>query len=259
MKSKISVVFLMFFFISTYAITTWTQAEKSEPQLWFFAHNVIKPSMMNKFEAYVKKMADYSKQHNYEYLWYSLLTDDYHYYCAVPVKDKNDIDRMLKTWGELGEDVGKAWQDMMKDYWNCYESTSQFLIRHRPDLSYNPEKVAKEEEDYNFFVWHIDYVIPGKQAEYEAIYKEWVEMNTRTNSNTSYNLYAGELGLEGPLYIGMARGKNIYQWYENFEKFWETAGKEGQERQIRRRDLIRKHETKHLWYRPDLSFEFEKK
>ncbi len=259
MKDKVAICVLLGFIVGLCALTTWAQAEKSEPQLWFFGHYKIKPSMVNELEADLKEMAAYAKEHNYPYPWYTLRTDDYHIYYVMPVKDKNDIDRLFLTWGEVAEKVGKPWQDMMKDYWNSYDYYERFLIRHRPDISYNPEKAEGEQEEANFFVWHIDYVIPGREAEYEAIYKEWADMNTSQNWATAYNVYAGELGLEGPLYIGMSRGKNISQWYENYYKFWETVGKEGQERTDRRRKLIRKHETKHLWFRPELSYELEKK
>jgi hypothetical protein len=67
------------------------------------------------------------------------------------------------------------------------------------------------------------------------------------------------MGIEGPVYIGMAGGKSLSQWYKDNEKFWEEVGKEGQERNERSRKLIRKHETKHLWYHPELSYIPEKK
>ena len=254
MRSKISIVLIVGFVVSLCALTSWAQAEKSEPQLWFMGHNVIKPSMMNELKADLKEMVAYSKKHNYQYPWYTLITDNYHIYYAIPVKDKNDIDEMFKTWGELAEKVGKPWQDMLKEYWNCYDSVGSFLLRHRPDISYNPEKVEGEQEEDTFYVWHIDYVIPGKEAEYEAIYKEWANMNKSTNYSSAYNLYAGEMGLEGPVYIGMSSGKSMSQWYKGYEEFWEEVGEEGQERNERRRKLIRKHETKHLWFRPELSY-----
>jgi len=259
MKGRAAVFVLMGLLVSLCALTAPAQTEESEPQLWFMGHNVIKPSMMNELEADLKEMVAYSEKHNYQYPWYTLMTDNYHVYYAIPVKDKNDIDEMFKTWGELAEKVGKPWQDMMEDYFNCYEYTGQFLLRHRPDISYNPEKTEGEQEEANFYVWHIDYVYPGKEAEYEAIYKEWASMNKSLNYAGAYNLYAGEMGIEGPFYIGEASGKSLSQWYKGNEKFWEEVGKEGQERTDRRRKLIRKHETKHLWYRPDLSYEIEKK
>jgi hypothetical protein len=259
MKSKVAICVLLGFMVGLCALTTWAQAEKSEPQLWFMGHNVIKPSMVNELEADLKEMVGYCKEHNFQYPWYTLMTDDYHIYYAIPIKDKNAVDEISRTWEELAEKVGKPWQDMMKDYWDCYDSVDSFLIRHRPELSYNPEKEEGEQEEANFHAWHIDYIKPGKQAEYEVIHKEWVAMNKRNNHPSAYNVFAGELGLEGPVYIGMARGKNIQQWYTQYYKFWETVGKEGQERNMRRRKLIKKHETKHLWYRPDLSYEIEKK
>lgn len=259
MKGKVSIFVLMGLVVSLCALTALVQAEESEPQLWFMGHNVIKPSMMNELEADLKEMVAYSKKHNYQYPWYTLITDNYHIYYAIPVKDKNDIDEMFKTWGELAKKVGKPWQDMMKDYWNSYEYTGQFLLRHRPDISYNPEKTEGEQEENTFLVWHIDYVIPGKEAEYEAIYKEWADMNKRLNYAGAYNLYVGEMGIEGPVYIGEASGKSLSQWYKGNEKFWEEVGKEGQERNERRRKLIRKHETKHLWYHPELSYIPEEK
>jgi hypothetical protein len=259
MKGKISIVVLIGFAISLCALTAWAQAEKSEPQLWYFGHNVVKPSMMNKLQRYIKEMVGYSKEYNYQYPWYTLITDDYQIYFAIPIKDKNEIDNIFITWGELAEKVGQPWQEMMKDYWGCYDSVDSFLIRHRPDLSFNPEKEEGEHEDMNFFAWHIDYIKPGKQFDYEGIHKEWVAMNKRNSSPNAYNVFAGELGLEGPVYIGMARGKNIQGWYTQYYKFWKMAGEEGQERNMRRRELIRKHETKHIWYRPDLSYDIEKK
>lgn len=259
MKGKVSIFVLMGFMVGLCALTTWAQTEDSEPQLWFMGHSVIKPSMINELEAHLKEMVAYSKKYNLQYPWYTLITDNYHIYYAIPVKDKNDIDEMSKTWGELAEKVGKPWQDMLEDYMNCYESTGQFLLRHRPDISYTPEKAEGEQEEANFYVWHIDHVIPGKEAEYEAIYKEWATMNTRLNYAGAYNLYVAEMGIDGPVYIGEANGKSLSQWYKGNEEFWKEVGKEGQERNNRRRKLIRKHETKHLWYRPELSYIPEKK
>ncbi len=254
MRSKISIVLIVGFVVSLCALTTLAQAEESDAQLWFFGHNVIKPSMVNVLEADLKEMVTYSKKHSYQYPWYTLTTDDFHIYYVIPVKDKNDIDEMFKTWGELAEKVGKPWQDMMKGYWNCYDSVGSFLLRHRPDISYIPEKAEDESEGANFYVWHIDYVYPGKEGEYEAIHKEWVAMNKRLNTPSAYNLYVGEMGIEGPVYIGMESAKSPSEWYKNNEEFWETAGKEGQERLNRSRKLIRKFESKHIWFRPEISY-----
>jgi len=259
MKRKVVILVLLGLIVGLSALTTWAQAEESEPQLWFSHRYVIKPSMVNEFEASLKEMVAYSKKHSYQYPWYALITDNYHAYIVIPVKDKNDIDNVSKTWGELAKKVGKPWQDIAKNYINSYEYYVNFLMRHKPDISYIPEKAQGEQEEANFYVWHIDYVIPGKEAEYEAIYKEWADMNKSTNYSGAYNLYVVEMGLDGPVYIGEASGKSLSQWYKGNEEFWKEVGEEGQARQERRRKLIRKHETKHLWYRPELSYIPEEK
>jgi len=234
-KRKATILVLMGFMVGLCALSIQAQAEKSEPQLWFFHNYVVKPSMVNQFKTCLKEMVAYSKKHNYQYPWYALITDNYHCYIVIPVKDKNDIDNVSKTWGELGKKVGKPWQNLIKNYLNSYEYYVNFLMRHKPDISYNSEKTEADQEEHTFYVWHIDYVIPGKQAEYEAIYKEWATMDKNLDYTSAYNLFSCEMGLEGPMYIGMSSGKTMSQWYKNNEEFWKEVGKEGQDRTNRRR------------------------
>ena len=257
MRNKILCIVLVGFLLGLCAPTTWAQQKESQGQLWYFGHYVVKPSMVNELEADLKEMVAYCHEYNYQYTWYVLTTDDFNIYFAIPIKDKGEIDNVFVTWGELAAKVGKPRLEMMKDYWDAYESASSFLIRFRPDLSYTRE--TKEEEEKNFVMWHMDYIYPGEEMEYEAIHKEWVAMNKRLKDPSPYYVFKGEMTMEGPVYIGAGSAQSIAEWYKQYEAFWEKVGEEGQKRLDRTRKLLRKFEAKHLWLRSELSYIPEKK
>jgi hypothetical protein len=67
------------------------------------------------------------------------------------------------------------------------------------------------------------------------------------------------MGIEGPVYIGMSSSKSLVEWYKGYEAFQENMGEAGRKSQERRHKLLRRHETKHLWFCPGLSYILEEK
>jgi hypothetical protein len=146
------------------------------------------------------------------------------------------------------------WPALMRSYHPTYEYSKYVLFRHKPDLSYKPEKPRLKPEEANFMIWTYCYVQPGKEREFEEICKDLVALYKRNNIPEEIHGYAGDIGTDMPLYLWTGRAKSAIDFYSQDEKEQEIFGKEHSMLWNKALSTLRKFEFKTGWFRPDLSY-----
>jgi hypothetical protein len=126
--------------------------------------------------------------------------------------------------------------------------------RFRPDISFLPEKERLKPEEIGFYTWDYVWVIPGKEAEFEAVNKEWIALSEARKVRDPFMTYMGDLGTKMPVYVWFEYGKSAADYAAAEEKFWKAMGEEGATLSKKTRALIRRIESKTGRYRPDLSY-----
>ena len=258
MKTKLSVL-LLSLVVCLCAFATLSLGEEQETNLVITREIVVKPPMVAQFEEAVKEFVAESKKANYPYTWYTWWSG-YNCYFFYPVKDYADMEKMFQAFNVVVEKWGK---DKYQEAWGkiseSIESGTDFAIRYLPQYSYAPEKARLKPEEQMYGFWDMCHVISDKEEEFLEHFKKAVSILKDNKITESTEIYAGDMGIEGPLYIGVMFGKDRVDCWEHNRKMWEIFGKEGTEWAQELDKYLRKRELKEFWYAPELSYIPEEK
>ena len=254
MREKILIMVVVGLLVNLCALNVYAQEEESQSQLFFIYEAVVKPSMVGKYEEATKSLAAKLKANNMTSISYLMaVTDDFHYYWISEIENLAALDE--DPWQELEKKMGdEEWKAMLDGYDETTDMSHTWLARLRPDLSYTPENAGGNSEGMNFRHWDWYYIEPGKRAEARAIAKEWHDLYTKKNIQSSYRIFTGGLGTEQPLYVVLQSAKNAADFEANNAKVNELLGEDAEELMQRTMAITRKFETKTGWMRPDLSY-----
>ena len=260
MRSKIYVFLMLGLVVSLCALTTLAQADEQKAQLFFIEEAVVKPSMVDKYEAHAKEAIGLCVKYGLPFPFYAFTTDDLHYYFVWPIENYASLDSLFKALGGWVEKMGdENWQALVKSGEGTHEYMKWSIIRHRPELSYTPEKPRLKPEEANFVVWIFCYVQPGKEREFEEICKEWVTLYKRKNIPEKFDTYAGDIGTDMPFYFLTGRAKNAIDFYIQDEKEQEILGEEYMALLRKTLATLKELKFKTGWFRSDLSYMPEEK
>jgi hypothetical protein len=98
------------------------------------------------------------------------------------------------------------------------------------------------------------YVKPGKESEAEAIFKELVALLKSKNTSEQIKIYAGDIGTEQPVYVGVLYAKDSVDFFTHNQKMWEAVGEEGSLLFQKLMTLLRKRESRQVWHSPEHSY-----
>ena len=124
----------------------------------------------------------------------------------------------------------------------------------RTDLSFLPSPERLKAAEIGYYTWDYAWIIPGKEAEFEALNREWIALCRDHRARDPFMTYQGGYGNEEPVYVWFEYGKSAADYAQAEEDFWDLLGDEGAALSKRTRALIRRMETKTGRYRPDLSY-----
>ncbi|MBN1224698.1 MAG: hypothetical protein JXB23_15740 [Candidatus Aminicenantes bacterium] len=235
-------------------------SQETDSQLYLMGDFLVDVSRAAEYEAAVKEiMADLEK-HGFPFSVYVYTTDDGHYYAIYPMKNYDDADLWSKGWGELAQKMGIKNLQAIHDRIVDAEIERRYAFwRLRPDISFLPKKERLKPEEIGYYTWDFVWVIPGKEAEFEAVNKEWIALSTAKKARDPFLTYMGDLGTKSPVYVWFEYGKSAADYSAAEENFWKAMGEEGAALSKRTRALIRRMESKTGRYRPDLSYSPESK
>ncbi len=237
---------------------TWpaqSRSQEPQPQLYLMGDFLVDVSKAAEYEAALKEIMAALEKHKFPFSVYVYATDDCHYYAIYPLKSYADIDLWFKAWDDLHQKMSPEKLQALHGRIVAAELERVYTFwRFRPDISFLPEKERLKPEEIGYCTWDYVWVIPGKEAEFEAINKEWIALSTAKKARDPFLTYLGDLGTKMPVYVWFEYGKSAADYTATEEKFWKAMGEEGAALSKRTRALIRRMESKTGRARPDLSY-----
>lgn len=229
--------------------------QDTQPELYLVGDFLVDTSRVGEYEAALKDLLANLEKHGFPFSLATSTTDDGHYYVVCSVKNYASVDAWFKAWGELGRKMGaENLQALHRRMVSAeIERVYQFWYS-RPDISYLPEKERLKPEEIGYYTWDFVWLIPGKEAEFEEVNKEWVALSKAKGARDPFMTLAGDLGTQMPVYLWIEYGKSAADYASAEEKFWKEMGEEGAALSKETRALIRKMDSKTGQYRPDLSY-----
>lgn len=260
MKRKVSIFFMVGIIVALSALTTYAQAEKPPPQLYYLLEVAVKPCMLSQYETAVKELIPLNKEYQATYTWYGFSADDFIYYFSIPVKDLADVENMYKE----DEEISKKWgeeksKEIEKNFAGTYKYVRTSMFYERKDLSYVPEEPRLKSEEANYRLWVYYYIKPDKGKEFQEVLKKFGALCKSKNVADPFYIYVGGIGTETPVYLIAFAAKSAGDFWTHYEKTWDLFGEEGKILLEKLFTLIRKRDIKAGWYRPDLSYLPEEK
>jgi len=231
------------------------RSQPAQPQLYLMGDFQVETSRVGEYEAALKELLASLGKHGFSFRLDTYSTDDSHFYMVYPLKNYADADLWNKEWGEFAGKIGpENLRALDGRIVACeIERVHQFWY-YRPDISFLPEKERLKPEEIGYYTWDFVWVIPGKEAEFEAVNKEWIGLSKVKKARDPFLTYRGGLGTKMPVYVWLEYGKSAADYAAAEESFWKAMGEEGAALSKKTRALIRKMESKTGRYRPDLSY-----
>jgi hypothetical protein len=259
MRGKISVSLLLFLAVVLCALNALGQVQDQKGQLYMLEDIAVKPSMLKNLKAHVKTVQRLAGEYNFPYPIYVYSSDDMHYLYSFPIANFADIDKFNNAKMKWAERMGSDnLQSLLKSGEGVYEYLKWYVMRHIPELSYMPEVPRFKLEEALFRIVINDYVIPGKEMEYEGVLKEIITLSKEKNNETIFYAYIGDIGTEQPLYMLVFIGENRAELWSNYSKEAVRIGGELGVLVQKLMSLTRSRDVKAFKYHPSLSFVPEK-
>jgi len=183
-------------------------------------------------------------------------TDDSRYYIVYSLpKGYASVDGLQAAWRDAALRIGTEKFQALHSRMTAAELGRVLRFwTFRPDLSFLPSPERLKPEEYGHYTWDFVWLIPGREAAFEALNREWAALSAARKCRDPFMTYQGGYGNEEPVYVWFEYGKSAADYALAEEKFWKSLGDEGAALSKRTRALIRKQETKTGSYRPDQSY-----
>jgi len=230
-------------------------SQEAQPQLLLMGDFLVDTSRVAEYETAVKELLAGLEKHGFPFLLDAYSTDDNHYYIVYGLKNYADTDSWFKAWADLAQKMGpENLQALHRRIVAAeIERVYQFWY-YRPDISFLPEKERLKPGEIGYYTWDYVWVIPGKEAEFEAVNKEWIALSKAKKAHDPFLTYVGGLGTTMPVYVWFEYGKSAADYAATEEKFWKSMGEEGAALSKKTRALIKRMDSKTGQYRPDLCY-----
>lgn len=187
-------------------------------------------------------------------------TDDGRYYVVYGLpKGYSSVDDLQAAWRDAAMRIGPAKFQALHARMTAAELGRVLRFwTFRPDISFLPSPERLKPGEYGYYTWDYVWLVPGKEAEFEALNREWMALSAARGSRDPFMTYQGGYGNEEPVYVWFEYGRSAADYALAEEKFWASLSDAGTALSRRTRALIRRTETKTGRYRPDLSYAPEK-
>jgi hypothetical protein len=207
------------------------------------------------YESALKDLLAVLDKHGFSVRFDTYSTDDSRYYLIYGVETYAGVDGWKAAWREQAQKMGPdAYQALRRRLAALELERSYKFWYFRTDLSFLPENERLKPAEIGYYTWDYVWLVPGAEAEFEALNKEWIALSRSRGARDPFLTYAGDLATDGPVYCWFEYGRSAADYAGAEEAFWRSLGEAGAELSKRTRALIRRTETKTGRYRPDLSY-----
>jgi hypothetical protein len=232
-----------------------SQDQAPPPQLYLMGDFLVDASRASEYEAAFKDLLASLAKHGFPILFDTYSTDDSHYYFIFGLENFAGVDRWWAAWRDHARKMGSnAFQALRRRMAAAELEWVYKFWYFRPDLSFLPERERLKPEEIGYYTWDFVWLVPGSEAEFEALNKEWIALSRSREARDPFMTYAGDLGTDGPVYCWFEYGRSAADYAAAEEAFWKSMGDAGADLSKRTRAVIRRLETKTGRYRPDLSY-----
>lgn len=250
MNKKAAVLLAAGLLAVLFILSGMTGAQEKKPQLYSVTEVAVKPAMVARFEAAVKKEIELG----YPYPFESYSTNDGFYYFLVPIENYAAIDALNTAESEWAAKAGEEYQKLMNSLEGAIDYYRSGVVRFLPDLSYVPKKPRLKPDEQKFISWGFAHVEFGKEKEFAGVLKQWVETSREKSTAIGWNTFVVESGTERPLYFWAESAKSAVDYFTESEKDVKKIGLDkNAELGGMTMATLRKIESKTGRPRPDLS------
>ncbi len=226
------------------------------PSLYLMADIHVEVAMAPEFEAAFKALISALKGTGFPVVFDTYATDDSRYYVVYGLeRGFSSVDDLHKAWRDASDKLGPGrFRELHSRMTGCELGRVLRFWTFRADLSFLPSPERLEPAEIGFYTWDYVWIVPGREAEFEALDREFMALSAARKVRDPFMTYQGGYGNEEPVYVWFEYGKSAADYALAEEKFWKSVGDEGAALSKKTRALIRRTETKTGRYRPDLSY-----
>jgi hypothetical protein len=231
-------------------------AQALPSSLYLMADIQVEVARAPEYEAALNALISALKDARFAEVFDTYATDDSRYYIVYSLpKGYSAVDGLQAAWRDAILRIGPEKFRAIHGRMTAAELSRVLRFwTFRPDISFLPQPERLRPEQYGYYTWDYVWLLPGKEAEFEALNREWAALSAARKSRDPFMTYHGGYGNEEPVYVWFEYGKSAADYALTEEKFWKSLGDEGAALSKRTRALIRRQETKTGRYRPDLSY-----
>lgn len=231
------------------------QEAESGPTWWAVFSDQVATSNIAEYEAVAAEFRAMVDGHTPDGLVYFTLSgpeDGYMY--AVPMANMAEFTVIGAKWEAMVDDIGRETFDAVDAKSSALVShrTMNFYVERR-DLSYFPD--ALEAASADMAMRHFDwlYVQPGKESEFEALMKEWVELYEEHGIETGWVAHQAVTGNDLPMFVLITPADGMAAWATESEAVDALLGDSDDDLLQRTLALMRAYKPTNATFRPELS------
>ena len=242
--------------LATMAVAQTASGPPPPPQLYLMADIQVEVARVGEYEAALKALIAALKENAFPITFDTYATDDSRYYIIYGLESGyGAVDGLHQAWREAAAKIGLPKFQALHARITAAELERVFRFwTFRTDLSFLPSPERLKPSEIGYYTWDYVWILPGKEAEFEALNREWMALSAARQARDPFMTYQGGYGNEEPVYVWFEYGKSAADYALAEEKFWKSLGDAGAALSKRTRALIRRTETKTGRYRPDLSY-----
>jgi hypothetical protein len=216
----------------------------------------VEVARVGEYETAFKALIGALREAAFSVVFDTYVTDDSRYYVVYGLpKGFSSVEDLQEAWRSAVRRVGPDRFRALHDRMTAVELGRVLRFwTFRPDISFLPSPERLKPVDLGYYTWDYVWLVPGKEAEFEALNREWMALSAARGSRDPFMTYQGGYGNEEPVYVWFEYGKSAADYALAEETFWKSLGDAGAALSARTRALIRRTETKTGRYRPDLSY-----
>jgi hypothetical protein len=251
----VTVLFLLATALAVAAQQTASEPAPSASGLYLMADIQVYVSRAPEYEAALKDLITALASSAFPVTFDTYATDDSRYFLIYGLKSFGSVDGLHRAWRDVASHIGPEKFRALHGRMTAAENSRVLKFwTFRPDISFLPVPERLKPEEYGYYTWDFVQLHPGKEAEFEAINRDWAALSRAKGARDPFMTYQGGIGTDEPVYAWFEYGKSAADYAQAEEAFWKAMGAEGADLSKRTRALIRRQETKTGRYRPDLSY-----
>jgi hypothetical protein len=228
-----------------------------EPRPLYLIHQeVAKPSQQPQYEAAAKEfVALFSRNRAAmpHFNFIGLQSDDFTYTYVTRIPSFGGIDGIFQDFGALAQKEGQVFAELSKRSGATTEHIRESVVSLAPELSYTPATPRMKPEDAKYLHYDIYYVMPGREADADAIAKEFLALFKSKNIANAYRVFKAELASEMPALYVEVGAKDAADYHTQLAADQAALGEAAKALFAKAFAITRRFETRSGWLRPDLS------